>query len=59
MFFASCFESERPEILQVFPVRDFDEIITTVDITENKIIKVISKLKPSKSQEPAIYIQNR
>ena len=38
MFFASVFESERPELLPVFPVRDFDDIITTVDITENKII---------------------
>ena len=51
-FFASVFETEGTEALPDFPDREFAEIITTVEITENTIMKAISKLKPSKSQGP-------
>ena len=52
VFFASVFETEGEEPIPDFPDRDFNEAITTVDISENVILKAISKLKPSKSQEP-------
>ena len=51
-FFASVFETEGTEALPDFPDREFADIITTVEITENTIMKAISKLKPSKSQGP-------
>ena len=46
------FETEGEEPIPDFPDRDFNEAITTVDISENVILKAISKLKPSKSQGP-------
>ena len=51
-FFASVFKTEGEEPIPDFPDRDFNEAITTVDISENVILKAISKLKPSKSQGP-------
>ena len=51
-FFASVFETEGEEPIPDFPDRDFNEAITTMDISENVILKAISKLKPSKSQGP-------
>ena len=51
-FFASVFETEGTEALPDFPDREFTDIITTVEITENTIMKAISKLKPAKSQGP-------
>ena len=50
--FASVFETEGEEPIPDFPDRDFNKAITTVDISENVILKAISKLKPSKSQGP-------
>ena len=52
VFFASVFETEGEEPIPDFPDRDFNEAITTVNISENVILKAISKLKPSKSQGP-------
>ena len=49
-YFASVFESEGAEPIPDFPNREFNETITTVDISESTILKAILKLKPSKSQ---------
>ena len=46
------FEIEGVEPVPDFPDREFNEAITIVDISENIILKAISKLKPSTSQWP-------
>ena len=51
-FFTSVFEIEGVEPIPDFPDRELNEAITTVDDSENVILKAISKLKPSKSQGP-------
>ena len=50
--FASVFESAGSGTLPEFHDRDFNEVVTTINITDNTITKAISKLKPSKSQGP-------
>ena len=51
-YFASVFETEGSGPLPDFPDREFMEVLTTIDITDDDIKKAIAKLKPSKSQGP-------
>ena len=51
-YFASVFEIEGSGPLPDFPHREFMEVLTTIDITDDDIKKAVAKLKPSKSQGP-------
>ena len=51
-YFASVFETEDPGALPEFIDRDFDEVLSHIEITETLVEKTIDRLKPSKSQGP-------
>ena len=50
--FASVFEREGSNPLPAFEQREFLTELTDIHITEEQVIKTISKLNPSKSQGP-------
>ena len=51
-YFASVFEIEGSGALSEFRDRNFDQILSHVDINENLVEKATDMLKPSKSQGP-------
>ena len=51
-YFASVFEIEGQGALPEFQDREFDETLTSIEISENLVAKSIDRLKPSKSQGP-------
>ena len=51
-FFASVFEVEGDEELPYFPLQQYAEELCTIDISEDKIKKLLCSFKTSKSQGP-------
>ena len=51
-YFASVFVTKDQGALPEFDDRNFDEILSYTDITDNLVAKPIDRLKPSKSQGP-------
>ena len=51
-YFASCFEIEGPGVLPKFHDRNFDQILSHIDVNEEVIWKAVHRLKPFKLQGP-------
>lgn len=51
-YFASYFEIEGPGVLPTFHDRNFDQILSYIDVNEELIWKAVHRLKPFKLQGP-------
>ena len=51
-YFASVFEIEGDDPIPAFDDRQYDQPLTSINVTNEKIVKVINELKANKSQGP-------